>query len=54
MCVFWYTLSAQEGDTLDAWHRSGRLTTPMVRAAREKVRAEGGSVTIPLWGERIV
>ena len=41
------------GHLWELGHRSGRLTTPMVRAAREKVRTEGGSVTIPLWGERI-
>lgn len=35
-------------------HRTGRLTTPMVRAARKAVEAKGGRVTVPLYGERIV
>ena len=42
------------GHLWELGHRSGRLTTPMVRAAREKVLAAGGTVTVPLWGERVV
>ncbi len=42
------------GHLWEMGHRVGRLTTPMVRAARKKVLAAGGTVTIPLWGERIV
>lgn len=42
------------GHLWELGHRSGRLTTPMVRTAREKVLAAGGTVTIPLWGERVV
>jgi len=35
-------------------HDKGRLTTPMVTAARAKVKALGGEVDVPLWGERVV
>jgi len=35
-------------------HDAGRLTTPMVRTALGKVRAENVKVTVPMWGERIV
>ena len=42
------------GHLWELGHRGGRLKTPMVRAAREKVLAAGGTVTVPLWGERIV
>jgi len=42
------------GHLWELGHDSGRLTTPMVKAARAKVQAEGGNVTVPLWGERIV
>ena len=34
-------------------HQTGRLTTPMVKAARAKVESLGGTVDIPLWGDRI-
>jgi len=42
------------GHLWELGHDSGRLTTPMVRDAREKVLSAGGNVTVPLWGERIV
>ena len=42
------------GHVLELGHRRGRLTVPMVRAAREKVLAAGGAVSVPFWGERIV
>lgn len=35
-------------------HGKGRLTTPMVRRARKTVESAGGSVVVPLYGERIV
>lgn len=41
------------GHLWELGHRTGRLTTPMVRAARAKVQSAGGNVTIPLWGDRV-
>lgn len=34
-------------------HGSGRLTTPLIRAAREKATAAGYTPDVALWGERI-
>jgi len=42
------------GHLWELGHETGRLTTPMVRSALQKVRDAGGDVDIPLWGERIV
>lgn len=42
------------GHLWELGHRTGRLTTPMVRRARQAVESAGGSVVVPLYGERIV
>ena len=43
------------GHLWELGHHSGRLTTPMVRAARKKaIDAGEQNLTVPLWGERIV
>ena len=42
------------GHLWEPGHSSGRLTTPMVKRASEKVSAVGGAAEVPLWGERIV
>ena len=42
------------GHLWELGHETGRLTTPMVKAARAKVEALGGKVDVPLWGERVV
>jgi len=42
------------GHLWELGHKAGRLTTPMVRTALQKVRDAGGDVSVPLWGERIV
>lgn len=42
------------GHLWELGHETGRLTTPMVKAARERVEALGGKVDVPLWGERVV
>ena len=43
------------GHLWELGHRTGRLTTPMIRAARKKaIEAGEQNLTIPLWGERIV
>ena len=43
------------GHLWELGHRYGRLTTPMVRAARKKALDAGTqNLTVPLWGERIV
>ena len=43
------------GHLWELGHRTGRLTTPMVRAARKKALDAGTqNLTVPLWGERIV
>ena len=34
-------------------HRYGRLGAPSVKASKKKIEALGGSVVIPLWGERV-
>ncbi len=35
-------------------HETGRVTASFLRPRIEKVRAAGGTVVLPLWGERIV
>ena len=42
------------GHLWELGHRVGRLTTPMVRTALEKVAAENVKTTVPMYGERIV
>ena len=43
------------GHLWELGHSIGRLTTPMVRAARKKALDAGTqNLTVPLWGERIV
>lgn len=42
------------GHLWELGHGVGRLTTPMVKAAKTKVAAEGGMVDVPLWGERVI
>ncbi len=42
------------GHLWELGHAKWRLTTPMVERARRLTLAEGGTVTIPLWGDRIV
>ena len=34
-------------------HATGRLTTPLIRAARDRATAAGYEPTVALWGERI-
>ena len=41
------------GHLWELGHRTGRLTTPMVRSALEKVRGVCDDVCVPLWGERL-
>lgn len=41
------------GHLWELGHAKWRLTTPMVKRARKLMLAEGGNVTVPLWGERI-
>ena len=42
------------GHLWELGHETGRLTTPMVKAARANVEALGGKVSVPLWGERVI
>ncbi len=42
------------GHLWELGHSTGRLTTPMVKTALARVKAEGGRVVVPMWGERVV
>jgi len=42
------------GHLWELGHGAGRVTAPFLRPRLAKVRAAGGKVVVPLWGERIV
>ena len=41
------------GHLWELGHHSGRLTTPLIKAARARAESAGVSVEIPMWGTRI-
>ena len=41
------------GHLWELGHHSGRLTTPLIKAARERARLAGVEVEVPMWGTRI-